>query len=180
MKSLRSSEWSRSLVWPSPPSAPDQNTLPITAASWSSVLLGGKCVEAGRDQAVHALGQRQVIHRPALEIEPPELLGVERVSARALEQCRLRLGGEDGALQNERQQPGRVVVGERRQGKRERVELAAAPQPARRSNSSAWPCTRGGSDAARPLREMLDEVEQPLVGPVDVLEDEHERMPLGE
>ena len=128
---------------------------------------------------MHALGQRQVIHRPALEIEPPELLGVERVPARALEQCRLRLGGEDGALQDERQQPGRVVVGERRQGKRERVELAAAPAGAAFEHR-AWPCTRGGSGRRATTREMLDEVEQPLVGPVDVLEDEHERMPLGE
>ena len=34
--------------------------------------------------------------------------------------------------------------------------------------------------AARPLEEVVDEVEQPAVGPVEVLEDEHGRCPVGE
>ena len=57
------------------------------------------------------------------------------------------------------------------------VELSfPPPQPGRRSSSSG---PRGADDeegnAGRPLGEMVDEVEQPVVGPVKILEDEHER-----
>ena len=50
-------------------------------------------VETRGDQAMDGVGKREVIGRTELEEEPHVLLGVERVAARALEECRLRLGG---------------------------------------------------------------------------------------
>ena len=54
------------------------------------------------------------------------------------------------------------------------------PQPGRRSSSSS----RGQADEqerrAHPARQVLDQVEHPLVGPVDVLDREHERPPPGD
>ncbi|HEX2428779.1 MAG TPA: hypothetical protein VHI53_12680 [Gaiellaceae bacterium] len=71
-------------------------------------------------------------------------------------------------------------VRERRERERRRVELAAAPvgpsleqlRPRRRDDEQR--------DVRHPLDELVQEVEQALVGPVDVLEDEHEGTLLGE
>ena len=55
------------------------------------------------------------------------------------------------------------------------------PHPGRRSSSSgrAVPMTRSGA-SAHPVDEVVDEVEQVVVGPVQVLEDEHERPTFGQ
>ena len=55
------------------------------------------------------------------------------------------------------------------------------PQPGRRSSSSgrAVPMTRSG-ESAHPVDQVVDEVEQVVVGPVQILEDEHQRPTLGE
>ena len=64
-----------------------QNTFPTTAASWSRALLRlGEAVEAGGDDALERLRERELVGRALLDVELDELLGVQRVAARALEQ----------------------------------------------------------------------------------------------
>ena len=74
----------------------------------------------------------------------------------------------------------RLLVGERRERERRRVQLAAAP--ARAALEELRP--RGRDDEQRhvghPVDELVEEVEKALVGPVDVLDDEDERALLGE
>ena len=74
----------------------------------------------------------------------------------------------------------RLLVRERRERERRRVQLAAAP--AGPALEQLRP--RGADDEQRnvrhPLDELVDEVEQALVRPVQVLDDEHERPLLGE
>ena len=73
-----------------------------------------------------------------------------------------------------------LLVGERRERERRRVELAAAPAgpaleelgPRRRDDEQR--------DVGHPVDELVEEVEEALVRPVDVLDDEDERTLLGE
>ena len=108
------------------------------------------------------------------------LLGVERIAARPLEQDRLRLGGQQRPLAEGRNQHGGLVVRERRERDRCGVELA--PDPSRPSFEELEP---GGTEdehrnISHPVDELFDEVQEALVGPLDVLEDEHEGSLLGE
>ena len=112
---------------------------------------------------------------PCSVVQLDELLGVERISACALEQGLLRLGGEHGPAEQSADQLGRLLVGERREAERRRVELAAAPAgppleqlgPRRRDDEQR--------NVRHPVDELVEEVEQALVGPVDVLDDDDER-----
>src|SRR5262249_56310209 len=103
-----------------------------------------------------------------------DLLGVRGVPAGAGEQLDLRLRGQDRAEQL-RQEPGRVLVGERRQRDRQRVRLS--PAPVRTAAEQLRP--RGADneqrDSGRPIDQVIDEVQQVVVRPVQVLEDEYER-----
>ena len=116
----------------------------------------------------------------ALREQSGELLGVQRVPAGTREQRRLRLRREHRALQQLREEARRVVVGERRDRERERVRLAAAPT--RPPLEQLGP--RGADDQQRhadsPVDEVVDEVEQVVVRPVQVFEHQHGRPPLGE
>jgi hypothetical protein len=84
-------------------------------------------------------------------------------------------GLEHRLLERSGNDSARLVVRERRQRDRERVRLPAAP---------AWPLleqlgTRGAENEqgriANAIGKLVDEVEQTVVCPVQVLEDEHER-----
>ncbi len=74
-----------------------------------------------------------------------------------------------------------LLLGERREADRRGVELAAAPVRAAARGARVARCTttRSGT-SAHPVDELVDEVEQALVGPVQVLEHEDERPLLGE
>ncbi len=73
-----------------------------------------------------------------------------------------------------------LVVGQRRERKRRRVELAAAP--ARAALEELRPRRRDDEqrDVRQPVDELVEEVEEALVRPVDVLDDDDERTLLGE
>ena len=60
------------------------------------------------------------------------------------------------------------------------AERRPPPQPRRRSSSSSRARQTSMSGAAHPLCQVLDRVEQAVVGPVDVLERDHERVPVGD
>ena len=70
--------------------------------------------------------------------------------------------------------------GQRREADRRRVELAAAPTGPSLEQLRPGAADDEQRDAAQPVDELVDEVEQAVVGPVQVLEDEHERPLLGE
>ncbi len=74
----------------------------------------------------------------------------------------------------------RLLVGERRERERRRVELAAAP--ARSALEELGPRSRDDEQrhVGQPVDELVEEVEEALVGPVDVLDDDDERALLGE
>ena len=111
---------------------------------------------------------------------PRVLLGEERDAAGVAEQRRLRLGREHAAVEQRLQQPRGVLVRERRERDRLRVALAAAPAGPPLEQLGA----RGADDEQRhagdAVDELVDEVEQPVVGPVQVLEHEHGRATLGQ
>ena len=117
----------------------------------------------------------QILGAAALGEHAHVLLGVQRIAAGALQQRRLRLGFEQRPVAQRRDQLRGLFVGQRRQRDVRRVHLASAPR--RSALEQLEP--RGAQDqqrhVARPVGEVLDEVEQPVVGPVDVLEDEDER-----
>ena len=92
----------------------------------------------------------------------------------------MQLGREHGLLEQRVHEPGGFLVGQRRKRDRHGVRLATAP--ARPTGKQLRTGSRDDQQrhAARPVDEMVNEFEQPIVCPVEVLEDEHERALLGE
>ena len=142
-------------------------------------LVVGQRVDPRRD---HSLERRGHLRADAVPVRQHArvLLGVQRVAARPLEQGGLLLGREHAAFEQDREQAGRVRLGERRERHAERVALPAAPPgPALEQLGS-----RGADDeqrhACEPVGERVDEVEEAVVRPLEVLEDEHRRAPLAE
>ena len=144
------------------------------------LLLGREPVEAGGDDPLQRLGKRQVVRRAALEVELRELLGVERVALRALEQRLLDLRREQRALEHVRDEERGLLVRERREADRRGVELAAAPAGSSLEELRPGAADDEERDVAQPVDELVDEVEQAVVGPVQILEHEDERALLGE
>ena len=186
--SLRSSACRRSLdlaaVDARPPrtTAPSQNTFPSTAASCSSSFSsGGQAVEPRGDDALHGLRQRKLLVR----CRAPRACAR---TARRRAGCRPRASSSDAcgsAGSTERssrvdEQPRRLVVGERRERERQRVGLAAAPPRPALEQLGPRRADDEQRDAARPVDQVVDEVEQAVVGPVQVLEDEHRGRCVGE
>ena len=139
------------------------------------LLVGGERVEPRGDDALDGLGQRRSPSSAASLEHAHVLLGVERVAARAREQRRLDLGRQDGLLE---QRCRRAAPSRRpRAGESETVSAFGLPppQPGRRSSSSGRASDDEQRHAARPVDEVVDEVEQAVVGPVEVLEDQHQR-----
>ncbi len=84
------------------------------------------------------------------------------------------------AVEEHAEQLRGLIVGERGEGERGRVELAAAP--AGPAFEQLGPCGRDDQerDVAQPVHELVEEVQETLVRPVDVLDDDDERPLLGE
>ena len=142
-------------------------------------LVRRESVETGGDDALERLRQRKLLRRASLEVELRELLGVERVSTCSLEQGPLRLRHEHRAFQEATYQVCGLLVRQRGDGERRGVQLAAAPAgstfeelgPRRRDHEQRH--------VRYPLDELVDEVEEALVRPVQILEDENERAAFG-
>ena len=118
--------------------------------------------------------------RGAVGEQADELLGVERVAARPLQQRALRLRREHRALEEQAEKTRRLVLGERREVDRGRVAKAGRPVRIPLVELRA----RGADDhqrhARRPVGQVLEEGEQRAVGPVEVLEDQHGGPLLGQ
>ena len=142
------------------------------------LLLGREPVDARRDQPLNGLGQRQVAPF-VLGEHPGVLLRVERVALGALQHCLLRACVEHSPVEEALEQLGRLVVGQRADRERERVALAATPAgPAVEQLGASRPDDEEWNGRC-PIREVVDEVEEPVVGPVEIFEDEHQRALLG-
>ena len=97
-----------------------------------------------------------------------------------LEQPRLQVRVDRRPAEQRVQERRRLLLGERREQDRRRVDLAAAPAGSPRQQLGARRAEDEERDAARPVDEVVDEVEQRVVGPVQVLEDEDERPLVGD
>ena len=160
---------------------PDPEDLPDNRrALQERLLLRRQRVEARGDDSLDGLGQRELRPGERLGEHADVFLGVERIAARVGEEPR-RAAVLDGLLREEGdQQLLGLRVRERRERDGDGAPLAAAP--ARTALEELRPgCAHDQDrDAGRPVDEMVDEVEQAVVGPVQVLEDEHERVLLGQ
>ena len=77
----------------------------------------GQTIEAGGDDPLHGLGQLRLAVAPGSELgeHSRELFGVERVAAGMVDQRRLNVGREHGALEQRVDELGGLVVRERRE-----------------------------------------------------------------
>ena len=94
------------------------------------LLVRREAVEACRDDPMEGVRKRQIARRTALLVEPGELLGVQRVAARPLEEG---LRGPRPSIErlpeHRRQQAGRLGIRQRLRGRRW-VDLGPAPPQA--------------------------------------------------
>ena len=143
------------------------------------LLVPPQPVDAGRDHRLERVGD-PLRRGPALEQHPGRLLDEERVALGLLEQ-RLPLRGRELAVGEQRVEQLLALLG------RERLELGrsgaeAAAAPARPDVEQLG--TGEAEDHQRrvldPLGQVLDQLEQRLLAPVDVLEDEDQRPRVGE
>ena len=109
---------------------------------------------------------------------PGVFLGIERIAVGTREDARPKLRGEHASLEVSGEKAPDVVVS--KWADRDRGGIALAAGPARSSIQELGPRSRDDQDrhTRRPVGEVVDEVEQPVVRPLEILEDEHERPPL--
>ena len=103
-----------------------------------------------------------------------ELLGVERVSARSLEQQPLCVsaGMTERSSRDETRRAG-LLVRQRRQPSRRRVAPSPAPARLARRRAQAERCRRRMSGTPHaPVEQVLDELEKRTIGPVEILDHE--------
>src|SRR5712691_614266 len=135
------------------------------------LLLGPRQrVQTSGDDALHRLGQ--LPGRPAFGEHADVLLCEQRIAARSFEQRSLLVRTLKRLLQQLGDQPRRLIVGERLQRDRGRICLATAPpltplQQLRPSGSNDEK-----RNATEPIDEIVEKVQQAVVGPVQVLEHE--------
>ena len=100
------------------------------------LLIGRQIVEAGADDPLERLRKRQLLGRASLEIELRELLRVEGVAARAVEQGLLHLVWEHRPLEQRARSGARCRPSE--SGSSATVEALSLPPPqfGRRASSS--------------------------------------------
>ncbi len=108
-----------------------------------------------------------------------ELLGVERVSTGALEEHGLRLRGKQRTARGGPAGAGRPPPS--RAGESEIVVALRLPppQPTAARRARGVRCRGGTAGTGRPVEQMLEELEQRSVGPVQVLDDEDARPSRG-
>ena len=136
-------------------------------------------VEPRGDDPLHGSGKLELLPS-TLGDHACELLGVKRVSTRALEQQRLHFRREHGTLEQRMYEARGLLVRKRRERDRRRVRLAAAPARSPRHELRSRSADDEDGDVGEPVHEVIDEVEESVVGPVQVLEDEYERALLRE
>ncbi len=143
----------------------------------SSLLVLRQRIKTGGDERLHRV--RYGLVAAALADHPHVLLREQGVTTRLLEERRPRLGRDIRDREQLLDQRCGVLVGERLQAQH---GLTLARSPARPALEKLGSC--GGDhedgDVGQPLSERGHEVEQSVVRPVEVLEDEDERAHAGQ
>ena len=154
------------------------------------LLIRGQRVEAGGDDRLHRLRQRQVgagqlrpralaAQQPAVEQHPHVLLGEQRVAAGPRQQRRAQLRRQLCSVQQVGDHVGRLLIRQRLQ-----LEHGAARRtgplrpPVEQLRPAGGHHQQGAGEAVAEV--VGDELEQPVVGPVDVLEHQHQRAARGD
>ncbi len=172
--------------------APAQNTLPTTAASESIALRSAgsvsrrAAINAPIDSGKGHLGARAERHGSiGLDEQVPvtqqshELLGVQGIALRSIEDRHLELGGHDGTEKPAHELPGLGI------GQRCEIDPVDVRQ-ARGEVGMALEQLRAGRGHEKqghphgPVSEVLEEGEHGVVGPMDVLEHQDRRVGLGD
>jgi hypothetical protein len=123
------------------------------------------------DESLERVGQ--LLCRVAALEHADVLLGEQGHARCPFDQLRLRLGGQDAPFEQRGKQPRGLVARERSKRERQRVELASTPVgPAGQELGPGGAHEQQGY-GVHVVDELVDEVEQVVVGPVQVLEDEH-------
>ena len=107
-------------------------------------------VQPRRDQRLHGLGTASVLAVSALDVHAHELLRVERVAARPLEQRRLRLRRQHGPLEQSRTSRAVSLRGQRREPDRRRVPPPSAPARRGDRRARAAPSRRRAAGTGAP------------------------------
>ena len=150
-------------TWPS--TAPRSSTPRSAGSSWSSRAASSAWIVGGTATSPSALGGDHRDH----------LLDEERVAAGRLEDPRRAARPTIPSVQRG-DQLGRLLRRERLEQHVRRVQLAAAPgRPARRAAPAA-PDRGAGSARRGSVGDVLDQVEEGRLAPVDVVEDDDERL----
>ena len=136
-------------------------------------------VDAGGDHRLERVGD-PLGGRPALEQHPRRLLDEERVPLGLLEQ-RAALGRRQLAIGEQRVEQFLALLGRQRlELDRRRAQAAAAPAGADVEQLGPREADDQQGCVLDPLGEVLDQLEQRLLGPVNVLEDEDQRLCIGQ
>ncbi len=168
--------------------APGQKTRPTTAASWTSALTSGArvsrraaispCTVSGTGMSGTAapspLGRQALVGEQARE-----LLGVQGVAAGPLQQQGLDPDGQHRPAHQGGHQPRRLQVGQRpqRDPGRRRAAVAPARVPFQQLGAGRGHDQQGQAGGA--LDQVLEELEHRRVGPVQVLDHQHQRVVAG-
>ena len=163
-----------------------RNSLPTTAArsivrrsgsarrssraASSACMVGGTVIASRSPTASDPV--RAPAHRAVVEEHLDDLLDVERVPVGRGGDPRPGLGGDGRAFEQGLDEPLGLGLGERLETERGRVGLAATPAGARVEEVRAGHCQEQDRDAARPVGDVLDEIEQRRFGPLEVVEDD--------
>jgi hypothetical protein len=139
------------------------------------LLLERERVEPRRDHSLDRVRQRERTAVLPLGEHPCVLLRVERIAARLGDEL-ARLLPSDELLE----EAGSLLLGERRERDECRVALAAAPAGPAVEELGARSAEDEDRHVRRPVDEVVDEVEEAVVRPVQILEDEDERSLIGE
>jgi len=108
------------------------------------------------------------------------LLGVERVAADLHQQRLLLLGFEHRPVQQRCDELRACDVGQRRQRQRDGIRLAASPPRPPLEQLRTRSREDEERDIGQAVDELVEEVEERVVGPVEILEHERQRPQLGE
>jgi hypothetical protein len=132
-------------------------------------------IDARRDERVDRLRDVDLAAEVTVVDHACELLCVERITARALEQCGLGSRWQDLPCEQGRDEPRHLLLGERRHGERRRVPLTSAPGGVTLEEFRPSGAENEERHVGRPVDEMIEELQERSVGPMEVLEDEDER-----
>ena len=137
--------------------------------------LGPEGVEPCGDERMHGLGHGETVDGSSLREHACELLGVERVATRPLEEHPLRLGRQERAVEESVDEATGLLDRERRERDRRRVALASTPARLPLEELGSRRAEEEERHGNAPVEEVLDELEERTVGPVEILDDEHAR-----